>query len=356
MRKSDRVRGDRDGRSTARMEFVRTMDRIAHRLEMVGGRLGRLGRVPTGGKGSEINPVDLTVSSRAKPVLRSADEWARLDASPPITLWHYTTARGALGIISSKSIYATHIRYLNDPSEVSYGVEVVRDACDRYLADVKNERSRSFLTQLSAALTESAPILTDAYVACFSEEEDNLNQWRLYAAEGGGYAVGASSAALKRLSGDLGFELVEMIYGKSKQGRLVETLLERACGLLERIPDGPKSDEQVKGIVRSTQVDLTKCIVRAKHDAFRNEQEWRLVCVAAERPAIKKYTEFGERGGLLVPRVKVPLCTTKDDWAIRVISCGPTLHPVLSLDGIRALTEKYGVGCKVRRSEVPLRG
>jgi hypothetical protein len=196
----------------------------------------------------------------------------------------------------------------------------------------------------------------DAYVACFSEEEDDLGQWRLYAAGGGGYAIGVSSAAIRRLGESLGFETVEMLYGSRVQVQLVRHLLERACDLLEKIPTGPRLEEHVSGLVRSTQIDLAKCIVRAKHEGFRNEHEWRTICVVAEHPSVVQHVEFSERGGLLIPRLKLPVRDPEvNNWAIRAVSCGPTLHPVLSLEGIRALTGKFEVGCKVRRSSVPLR-
>jgi hypothetical protein len=40
--------------------------------------------------------------------------------SVPKFIYHYTTPHGFLGILESKSIWATHIRHLNDRSETGY--------------------------------------------------------------------------------------------------------------------------------------------------------------------------------------------------------------------------------------------
>lgn len=39
------------------------------------------------------------------------------EVSPPPILHHYTTQEGLLGIVESKSIWATNIYYLNDAAE-----------------------------------------------------------------------------------------------------------------------------------------------------------------------------------------------------------------------------------------------
>ncbi len=40
-------------------------------------------------------------------------------------LWHYTNLSSLLGIIESKELWATDLRYLNDRTEFAYGLEQV---------------------------------------------------------------------------------------------------------------------------------------------------------------------------------------------------------------------------------------
>ena len=39
-------------------------------------------------------------------------------------LYHYTSLEGLLGIIESKSIWATNVLYLNDASELNYSINL----------------------------------------------------------------------------------------------------------------------------------------------------------------------------------------------------------------------------------------
>jgi hypothetical protein len=42
----------------------------------------------------------------------------------PTLLYHYTDARGLLGIIESHAIWATHLHYLNDAQEFAYAADL----------------------------------------------------------------------------------------------------------------------------------------------------------------------------------------------------------------------------------------
>lgn len=51
-------------------------------------------------------------------------------ADEPEILYHYTTAKGLIGILKSKMIWATDRSFLDDRSEASYCVEVIDQAID----------------------------------------------------------------------------------------------------------------------------------------------------------------------------------------------------------------------------------
>jgi hypothetical protein len=79
-------------------------------------------------------------------------------AAPPETLHHYTTAAGLIGILRSKSLWASDCRFLNDRSELVYGHNLVKD----YLVKQPGP--------VAAALLHGAPPIdmkADLYVACF---------------------------------------------------------------------------------------------------------------------------------------------------------------------------------------------
>jgi hypothetical protein len=46
-------------------------------------------------------------------------------------LYHYTTQRGLLGIISSKEIWVTHTQYLNDRRQFVHAIDLAREEVQR---------------------------------------------------------------------------------------------------------------------------------------------------------------------------------------------------------------------------------
>ena len=93
-------------------------------------------------------------------------------------LYHYTTADGFLGILSSEQIRATNYSFLNDSSELAYGLRIMEDVLDRRLYGAAADRLK-FLLTARAALRKLSE-LSDTYVACFSTKCDDLSQWRGY--------------------------------------------------------------------------------------------------------------------------------------------------------------------------------
>jgi hypothetical protein len=66
-------------------------------------------------------PVLLTL-----PVLSAWRADSMDDHPVPPLLYHYTDATGLLGIVQSRAIWATHIRYLNDAQEFDYAADLAR--------------------------------------------------------------------------------------------------------------------------------------------------------------------------------------------------------------------------------------
>lgn len=110
------------------------------------------------------------------------------EEEPSDLLYHYTTLEGLIGIISGKSIRATHVRYLNDISEIrnAFSAEnieaLIGELCPGLDAPtVKNLR----------ALMVPNEDRYDAFIVSFTDDAaapetnqrqigDRLSQWRGY--------------------------------------------------------------------------------------------------------------------------------------------------------------------------------
>ena len=104
--------------------------------------------------------------------------------------YHYTDAQGLLGIIQSGRLWATDIRFLNDPSEGSFLPE-------RLLALMGSKPGGTSNTEqeIIRGLQEALRNPRSDYGTCcisLSANGDLLSQWRGYGSFGKGYAVGLS--------------------------------------------------------------------------------------------------------------------------------------------------------------------
>src|SRR2546430_1425649 len=62
------------------------------------------------------------------------------DGEPPPLMFHYTDRAGLIGIIQSKTVWATHIRYLNDSSEYSYTSNLALELAKSLSKEITDER------------------------------------------------------------------------------------------------------------------------------------------------------------------------------------------------------------------------
>jgi hypothetical protein len=81
-------------------------------------------------------------------------------------LYHYTTAESLLGIVQSRSLWATDIRFLNDTAEFSFARDVLLREMLARADRLRNERVRLLIRKELAALQVMAP--PPAYVISLS--------------------------------------------------------------------------------------------------------------------------------------------------------------------------------------------
>lgn len=98
------------------------------------------------------------------------------------SIFHYTNVNGALGILRSGKLWFTERRHLNDPSEVSHAVDMMREVLST---------SPNILNHFNQN-TDNTLMSSDFYISSFSTQPDDLSQWRCYAADGKGVSLGFS--------------------------------------------------------------------------------------------------------------------------------------------------------------------
>ncbi|HEY0330290.1 MAG TPA: DUF2971 domain-containing protein [Rhodopseudomonas sp.] len=95
-------------------------------------------------------------------------------------------------MLEAEQIWFTDYRHLNNPNELTPGIDMARDVAQR-IATGADGRVRMFLDYFLDLFRHDnfAPTL-EFFIACFSRARDDVGQWRAYADNGRGVAIGLS--------------------------------------------------------------------------------------------------------------------------------------------------------------------
>ncbi|MFM1908249.1 MAG: hypothetical protein RLZZ591_1926 [Pseudomonadota bacterium] len=230
-----------------------------------------------------------------------------IQATPPEVLFHYTSSAGMRGILESSRLWATNYRFLNDATEVAYGNALFESIVQGRLASSSNDVVSEFLGR-TLHTANAFDGMFDCYIACFCEREDLLNQWRVYAGAGGGYALGFEAKEIGRRWGELhptqDFVLRKVVYDADVQKRLISEVLELAERILSEetqstsVADANTLIGRCCHFVRSEVADY---LFNFKHPAFKVEEEWRLCHIVS--PGEEDHVQFRDGTYGLTPYV-----------------------------------------------------
>ncbi len=214
---------------------------------------------------------------------------------PPELLYHYTNGVGLMGILGGlgrpPQLWATHAAYLNDPREGQEFRPVFEEAVRgltgrRGSLPVTTEEQHLHLLQ---ELTGGSwwQLYKSFYVVSFTEQADHLGQWRLYGADGAGFALGCRPEILKALGTEGGVRgnLLPVIYDAKLKNelarRLAEEIAKSVPTLEEALPDifrHEAADRLLRTSVMYAVGLAEKAVgVAFKADGYASECEWRLV-------------------------------------------------------------------------------
>jgi hypothetical protein len=106
-------------------------------------------------------------------------------------LYHYCSVDVFVNILKTHSIWLTHAREMNDFHEDILFRKPLKTALQSFVN--RSEPERQLLQQIVDEYTKRADF---PYVACFSRDKDMLSQWRAYADDGKGVAIGLNLGKL----------------------------------------------------------------------------------------------------------------------------------------------------------------
>lgn len=251
----------------------------------------------------------------------------------PSVLYHYTGPESFRRILETRRLLATHYEFTNDPTELRYGQGLVAEETRRTLAGLgPNVSWAEPILHRVLAKIESEGFHDDmpTFVTCFSADGDNLGQWRAYAQDGRGYAIGFDTKKWEYINsnGSIGPVLVECRYDSTQMATEIaeqqQRILEEGAKL--RTPAGSEALNYEAHLEVEKALFLVGAFatLRMKDHGFRDEKEWRLVALPDES---ERGTPSGqcvrEVGGVFAPAIALRLGQDDRRFPLRRIVIGP---------------------------------
>lgn len=210
----------------------------------------------------------------------------------PKTLYHYCSLQTFYSIIKNRSIWISDVGKSNDSLELKW----IKGQCKYYILKVWAEYLNSVVEiggtdkldleafedfkKLQNQLDDLYAFETEkCWAFCLSEKQDDLGQWRGYADDGFGIAIGFKSSYFKKIGKNETKELdasssvaFDSIAYKDKE---VEKLFYEICGLSSITPQ-----MNSKAVLQKLRGAIVASLLLApfyKNKKFAEEKEWRLV-------------------------------------------------------------------------------
>lgn len=213
-------------------------------------------------------------------------------------LFHYCPPDAFLAICASKTLRFTDVFSMSDFMELHWGHRVWTTTWPK-LAHIPPDFIKKLDGLFFASGLQATPL-----ACCFSLERDVLSQWRAYAADGVGFAVGFQADELIRLPA----RPLRILYDESKQlGELMEVV-----SALHEVES--KAADKDSKYFHSFCLNLMLDFCAFKNPAFHEEAEIRLVHALSfeQRGAhLKLVDPGGEADGVSTPPQEIRFCNKR---------------------------------------------
>ncbi len=151
-----------------------------------------------------------------------------MSISIPKIVYHYCSIEAFFNIIKSKQLYLSNTTSMNDYLEN----KCIKNSIEKFISKKYHMLNWLFLRRVQKLFSQ---YLEGGFITCFSQHKDMLSQWRGYAADGAGIAIGINSNILKPIKCDMeNYNLTfgKIIYCENEQEKIINDLFHRYQNLI----------------------------------------------------------------------------------------------------------------------------
>jgi len=257
---------------------------------------------------------------------------AVLQSDAPRRLYHYTSVDGLAAILSSRTVWASAVQFLNDAREFRLAIDLAWGVLYQHAQRAGGSPLGRLLTYYHEQIGRAAN--RTVCVFSLSEEGDLLSQWRGYCPASGGYSLGLPGRHLRRQASAHGCRLAKCVYDPGDQERLLREAVDPFVALLP-VAEIPTADAEFQHFAELWLPPLLQRVAQVaplvKHEGFSEEREWRLIWTHDDTDLS---LQFRPARGMFVPYVAVPIAVDGQPMPSFDVVVGPMPHQQLALDSL----------------------
>ena len=323
-------------------------------------------------------PISAPLPKALQLAIETYDDWSHnhlldvqakeiADQALGMPLYQYTNAAGLKGILDSQQMWFTDYRFLNDPSELRHGMDMAHDML-RDAQTGSDKRVCYFLECIAEMFClENVEATLAFFVASFSRARDDLGQWRAYADNGRGFAVGFSPRMFRvkdepNQSPDENAYMGSVLYDVGEVQTRHRLAIDEAVKIFLMTANAQAAlmSDRATGIAFINEFSrhiiaspLIWNALTSKHPAYRHEEEIRLLMMGTT-DIFTPFIRTRSRNGDIIPYISHPW-NVHEPGAIVEVLVGPAA-PIGAEDAVRMMLATYAIGgVEVGRSDIPYR-
>jgi len=279
---------------------------------------------------------------------------------PPAMVYHYSDASGLRGILESGQLWLSDIFSLNDPSELRHGISYVTEMLKERAAYGTAE-AKGFAEHFEHFFLTGLEKTAHYFVLSLSSNGDHLAQWRGYADNCRGYALGFDCRPLEDAFTQVGDRPIpnnsthHVNYNDHVYKGIARQLVDRMFPLIVRPRgtgmDTPSKNEYWKALSISISLHTLRLALFFKHEGFKDEHEFRFMHIFPADAPVAGLQERMRPSGKIIKYLTFDWLKLCPDALKRVM-----VGPLADEDYARRIARACNLGhVDVRKSKTPYR-
>lgn len=296
------------------------------------------------------------------------------DYTPENSIFHYTSADGLIGIISSGQMWCTATHSTNDESELAFGQGIIAAEFSKVVqtlitnGDSRIETFYSRGVDVTQFADNYAELVINTlfssirpYIACFCQAEERetfynglLSQWRGYGIDGG-YAIQFNKNKLREnLIESYSLEDVSYSIDNQFKDKLINSIESFNIRFLTFLDEMLEFNSMIPSPLSGVSKKAIECLfeytIQTKSHHFNEEREVRL---SIHDSLISNEVKYFSRNGLIVPYKETDKTALDLTSCIEGIIIGPSPRTADRYNSVQQLLQNNGIIAPIRISEIP---